>query len=61
MNKKFSLEISFSFVTLSDENTNTPISSKEGDPLAAPGLKLSRAVQKDAAITLITSQRYIWR
>ena len=36
MNKKFALEISFSFVTLSDENTNIPISGKEGDPRGSP-------------------------
>ena len=63
MNKKPSLEkscISFSIVTLliSDEKTSIPVSDKVGSEIIG-GSPRTRAVQKDAAITLITSQRWV--
>ena len=52
MNKEVSLDISFSFVTLSEENTNIRTSGKEGDPwtltlLVAPlELELCRRMRR---------------
>ena len=63
MNKEPSLGklcIPISIVTLliSDEKTNIPISGKVGSEVIG-GSPRTRAVQKDAAITLIKSQRWM--